>query len=166
MPPKKNPDESNDEPAFDAIADATSRLLDDTDEDARDRENAEMRNSTNSQTHDSAFPRLDEGANERRPPSGSAREDVTEADASSKEGSPSDGSQGDSSTSEKDRLPGPYVPSELSYALQEAQLRLRRMTGDKISQSLIIECALEICLRDFERRQDESALARLVRKRS
>lgn len=166
MPPKKNPDESNDDKAFDAIADATSRLLDDTNEDDRDRENAKLRNSTNSPNHDSTFSRSDEETNERQPQLESTGEDVIEDGSSPEKQSRSGDSESESSTSDKDRLPGPYVPSELSYALQEAQLRLRRMTGDKISQSLIIECALEICLRDFESREGESALARMVRKRS
>jgi hypothetical protein len=66
---------------------------------------------------------------------------------------------------EKDRLPGPYVPKALAWDLDEAQARLRRETGEKLSQSLIIECALRICLQDYQEREGESALVRMLRRR-
>lgn len=142
MPPKKDPENSENEDGLDAIADATSRILDDS-ENLQSEENtsANLRNSTKKQKNqnDSARNQLSRGT------SRAAKESNSDVD--------------------KDRLPGPYVPSDLSYALQEAQLQLRRMTGEKISQSLIIECALEICLSDFDKRDDESGLAKLVRQK-
>lgn len=71
-----------------------------------------------------------------------------------------------SSNEEKERLPGPYVPKSVAWKLDEVQVQLRRATGEKLSQSLIIECALRICLRDFEERGEEGVLAQAVRGRT
>lgn len=76
---------------------------------------------------------------------------------------PEDAGSAESSTEAKDRLPGPYVPKSLAWKLDEVHMKLRRATGEKLSQSLIIECALRICLEEYEQRGDDSVLARLVR---
>lgn len=145
MPPKKDPEDSESENDQDAIADATSRILSDS-ENSLSQESASVnsRNSTKTQKRES---------------------EATSSTTRPGETSGSSASQKQKRKVEKDRLPGPYVPADLSYALQEAQIQLRRMTGEKISQSLIIECALEICLRDFENRGSESGLAKLVKEK-
>jgi len=150
MPPKKNSSSDSDASSTpDPIADATSAIFDESDAsrthddaDSRSSENAEVRNSTIPQSRNSA----DEG-------------DETSSTEKSTMAEDDDG------TTRQERIPGPYVPAEVAYALQEAQVQLRRLTGDKISQSLIIQCALEICIQDFQQRKDESGLAKLVAQR-
>jgi hypothetical protein len=111
----------------------------------------------------------DESTNERSPdrPAGSAASGSgASAPAEETSAGESAGSQGDSKAEpEKDRLPGPYVPKALAWDLDEAQARLRRETGEKLSQSLIIECALRICLQDYQERGSDSALVRMLRRR-
>lgn len=145
MPPKKDQEEPESEDGFDAIADATSKILNDGENSpSRKSSSANSKNSTKTQKHESGNAGPENN-------SGETNDDPTTQDQDDE--------------IDKDRLPGPYVPTDLSYALQEAQIQLRRMTGEKISQSLIIECALEICLRDFNERGSESGIAKLVRKK-
>jgi hypothetical protein len=171
MPPKKKPsnnEESTGDPS-DPIAEATNSLLGDRpNAQSRNRENAQSRNSTISPSHDGTVDPSREATG--RNAAGGADSETEPPVRRTEEASSSDGGNGragsEKSTTEKDRLPGPYVPTDVSYALQEIQLKLRRMTGEKVSQSLVIQCALEICIEDFRRQGAESALAALVRERS
>lgn len=164
MPPKKQTSENDEttESASDPIAEATNSLLGDrSNASSDDRENTQSRNSTISQTRDRASPSAAPGQSSKDSGEGGIpdlRNRSTQEDRES--------SGNDESEPEKDRLPGPYVPADVSYALQEVQLKLRRLTGEKVSQSLIIQCALEICIEDFRRQGADSALAALVEERS
>jgi len=151
MPPKKKPAEEpeDSQTAPDPIAEATDSLL-------SNRANTSSRENAESQPQNgTSFQSWDRSTSESR----------LAADPYTEEGVTSDAKGSGAEPSEKDRLPGPYVPSEVSYALQEVQVKLRRMTGKKVSQSLIIQCALEICISDFEQQGTEGVLATLVRER-
>lgn len=164
MPPKKQPSENDEtsQSGSDPIAEATNSLLGDgANASSDDRENTQSRNSTISQTRDRASSSTASGQRPTDPGEASVPELRNRSSQDDPESSEDDGSE-----SEKDRLPGPYVPADVSYALQEVQLKLRRLTGEKVSQSLIIQCALEICIEDFRRQGSESALAALVEARS
>jgi len=164
MPPKKKPSENDEtsESGSDPIAEATNSLLGDSaNASSDDRENTQSRNSTISQTRDRARPSTASGESPKDPGEASVPE---LRNRSPQEGREPSGDE--ESEREKDRLPGPYVPADVSYALQEVQLKLRRLTGEKVSQSLIIQCALEICIEDFRRQGADSALAALVEERS
>ena len=168
MPPKKKPSENDEtsETESDPIAEATNSLLGNRANASSDqRENTQSRNSTISQTRNRA---AEEGGREQADREAEEQSVPPLRDQSERRSdeSGSDAGANDTGQVEKDRLPGPYVPADVSYALQEMQLKLRRMTGEKVSQSLIIQCALEICIEDFRRQGAESALAALVRERA
>ncbi len=138
MPPKKKETEDSEEKELDAIADAANSVWNDSeDPPSNERSKVKKENSTKA------------GKNDRAEEAETQNNQTVE----------------NTKNSGKERLPGPYVPEELSFALQEIQLKLRRMTGEKVSQSLIIECALEISLQDFKSRGSESGLAKLVRRK-
>jgi hypothetical protein len=164
MPPKKKPSDNDEatESESDPIAEATNSLLGDrSNTSSGERENTQSRNSTISQTRDrTSMPTGTEQDSKDR--EGGAIPELRNRSGEETQ----DSGANDGNETEKDRLPGPYVPADVSYALQEVQLKLRRLTGEKVSQSLIIQCALEICIEDFRRQGAESALAALVDERS
>jgi len=79
-----------------------------------------------------------------------------------------DRQSGDAATSEKDegrskvRLTAPYVDEAVAHVFEEVWLRIRRMTGEKVSQSEVIEAALAIASDDFDRRERDSDLFRAI----
>lgn len=159
MPRKKKPEHREENPVPDhydggSIADRVSQVFGEgTEKPIRESKNANERNSTISLKSQNPLAPTAKDANPRV---GEAEREGVDEEPQTKE----------AAEEAKDRLPGPYVPASLSFSLQEAQVRLRRMTGEKISLSLIIEAALALCLRDFDERSEASALAREVRRRS
>jgi hypothetical protein len=89
-------------------------------------------------------------------------ENAAEPDADPESSAPGMELLNPSPEEEKERIHGPYVPESLSFKLQEVQLRLRQLTGETVTKSEVMEAALRLALSDFERKEAESGLARLV----
>jgi len=68
----------------------------------------------------------------------------------------------DSPERAKVRLTAPYVDEAVSHVFEESWLKLRRMTGEKVSQSEVIEAALAIACDEFTREEKESALYQAI----
>ena len=62
----------------------------------------------------------------------------------------------------KVRLTAPYVDEAVSHVFEETWLKLRRMTGEKVSQSEVIEAALAIACDEFTKEEEDSALYRAI----
>lgn len=62
----------------------------------------------------------------------------------------------------KVRLTAPYVNEAVSHIFEESWLKLRRMTGEKVSQSEVIEAALAIACDEFAKEEENSALYRAI----
>ena len=69
---------------------------------------------------------------------------------------------GEASERAKVRLTAPYVDEAVSHVFEETWLKLRRMTGEKVSQSEIIEAALAIACDEFTKEEEDSALYRAI----
>jgi len=75
-----------------------------------------------------------------------------------------DGKESEESSAEraKVRITAPYVDEAVNHIFEESWLQLRRMTGEKVSQSEVIEVAIAIACEEFKREGDESALYQAI----
>jgi hypothetical protein len=152
MPAKKNSSEGE-------YSSAISRFL----PDSEDRDLNPSRDSTKANKRDSEIVLNDDNKNKRlsdRDVSSSRDQKEThgDRDASGRQ-APSD-SEADERT--KVRLTAPYVDEAVSHVFEESWLKLRRMTGEKVSQSEVIEAALAIACDEFTRKEEDSALYRAI----
>lgn len=55
-----------------------------------------------------------------------------------------------------------HITQETTWRLEDAQLQLRRSTGEKLSKSEIIEAALILALDEYEEKKEASRIAILL----
>lgn len=73
--------------------------------------------------------------------------------------------QQDSKTEKPQKVKNTFhITQETTWRLEDAQLELRRSTGEKLSKSEIIEAALILALNEYEAKKDNSQIAILLSK--
>lgn len=152
MPQKKNSADGE-------YSSAISRFL----PDSNDRTSKPSSESSKAQKQDREIVLNDESDNNRSsdhgPSSVRGRGEISENREASPNRSPADT---DAPERTKVRLTAPYVDEAVSHVFEESWLKLRRMTGEKVSQSEVIEAALAIACDEFTREEEDSALYRAI----
>ena len=138
MPKKKSSSEGE-------YSSAISRFLPDSEE----RESEKSRDLSKSRKQESEIVLNDD--RDKEEPSDASNVQVNEETTS-----------GEGAERAKVRLTAPYVDEAVSHVFEETWLKLRRMTGEKVSQSEVIEAALAIACDEFTKEEEDSALYRAI----